>query len=191
MPRYETVFYDSGERYDTPNPNKPKKGMRMAANPVPKPQDELLVLAEDMADGCHNHEVAIGLQHVKEADIRLSITALRTTEACFGTAKSNRQTAMDGLHAADADATEFLGKVRKVLMNFLGNFWSTQWEPTGFPDMSTAVPGSQEKRMNLCASLKIYFTNVPAQEVAALGVTAALAETRFQAISDARDAVAM
>ena len=43
--------------------------------------------------------------------------------------------------------------------------------------------------MNLCASLKIYFTNVPVHEVAALGVTAALADTRFGALSDGRDAV--
>lgn len=163
----------------------------MAGNPVPTLQDELLALAEDMADGCHNHEVAIGLQHNKESDIRAAITAMRNAESAYGTAKSNRQAAMDALQAADDNATDFLGKARKVLMTFLGNFWSTAWEPTGFPDMSTAVPKSQEKRMNLCASLKIYFTNVPAQEIAAMGVTAAIAETNFQALSDGRDAHSM
>ena len=161
----------------------------MAGNPVPINEDELLALAEDIADGCHNHEVAIGILQNKETEIRGAITALRNAEAGFGTAKSNRQVTMDALQAADALATEFLGAARKVLTNFLGNFWSTAWEPTGFPDMSTAVPKTQEQRMNLCASLKIYFTNVPAQEVAALGVTAALADTRFQALSSARDAL--
>ena len=161
----------------------------MAGNPVPSGQDELLAVAEDMADGCHNHEVAIGIQHNKEADMRGSITALRNAEAGFGTAKSNRQDAMDALHAVDATGTEFLAAARSVLTRFLGNRWSASWEPTGFPDMSTAVPATQEKRMNLCASLKIYFTNVPAQEVAALGVTAAIAETQFQAVSTARDAL--
>ena len=163
----------------------------MAGNPIPELQDDLLTLAEDMADGCHNHEVAIGLQHNKETDIRGAITALRTTEAGLGTAKRQRQDAMNVLQAADDSATEFLDKVRKVLMNFLGNRWSTQWEPTGFPDNSTAVPKTQEKRMNLCASLKIYFTNVPTQEVAAMGVTAAIAETQFQAVSAGRDALDM
>ena len=181
MPYYDAAaFYDSGQRYDAPGTdNKPRKGKRMAGNPVPDPQDELLALAEDMADGCHNHEVAIGIQHNKEADMRGAITALRTAEAGFGAAKGNRQDAMDVLHTADDAAGEFLGTARKVLTSFLGNFWSMQWEPTGFPDQSTAVPKSQEKRMNLCASLKIYFTSVPAHEVAALGVTAASAETRF------------
>jgi hypothetical protein len=162
----------------------------MAGNPVPQPQDELLALSEDLADGCHNHEVAIGIQHNKEADIRAAITALRTTESAFGTAKDNRQDALDDLEAADDAATEFIAAARSVLSKFLGNRWSTQWEPTGWPDMSTKVPNTQEKRMNLCASLKIYFTNVPAHEVAAMGVTAAIAETRFQAVSDGRDAVA-
>jgi hypothetical protein len=33
----------------------------MAGNPIPIGQDELLTMAEDIADGCHNHEVAIGI----------------------------------------------------------------------------------------------------------------------------------
>ena len=41
--------------------------------------------------------------------------------------------------------------------------------------------------MNLCASLKTYFTTHPTQESAQFGVTAALAETNFTAVSDARD----
>jgi hypothetical protein len=192
MPFYEAAYFDSGALYDTPGAgNNPTKGKRMAGNPVPEGQEELLPLAEDMADGCHNHEVAIGLQHNKEADIRAAITALRNTEAAFGTAKGNRQAAFDALLAADNAALEFLTAARGVLAQFLGNRWSTAWEPTGFPDTSTAVPKTQEKRMNLCASLKIYFTNVPAHEVAAFGVTAANAEAKFQAVSDARDAVGM
>lgn len=163
----------------------------MAGNPIPDLQDDLLALAEDMADGCHNHEVAIGLVHVKEANVRASITALRNAEAAFGTAKNDRQAAMDVLQVADDAATEFLSSARRVLSNFLGNRWGAAWEPTGWPDQSTGMPRSQEKRMNLCASLKIYFTNVPTQEVAAMGVTAALADAKFEAISDARDALDM
>jgi hypothetical protein len=42
-------FYDSGVRYDAPFTNQTKKGIRMAGNPVPKTQDELLALAEDIS----------------------------------------------------------------------------------------------------------------------------------------------
>jgi hypothetical protein len=68
----------------------------MASNPIPKLQDELLALAEDMADGCHNHEVAIGIQHNKEANIRADISALLTTETAFGTVVIRGGQAMSG-----------------------------------------------------------------------------------------------
>ena len=192
MPNYGSAYFDSGVRYDAqPTGKKTKKGIVMAGNPVPDSQGDLLALAEDMADGCHNHEVAIGLQHNKETDVRATILALRTAEAAFGTAKTNRQAAMDALQASDGEATDFLLAAKRILSQFLGTRWNKAWEATGFPDLSTAVPKSQEKRMNLCASLKIYFTNTPTQEVAGLGVTAALAETRFQALSTGRDALSM
>ncbi|MEI8063543.1 MAG: fibronectin type III domain-containing protein [Verrucomicrobiota bacterium] len=191
MPNYETAFYDSGVHYDTPGTgNQPKKGTHMAGNRVPTVENDLLALGEDMADGCHNHEVDVGLQHIKEVDIRASITALRNSEAGFNTARGNRQTAMDSLHAIDATVTAFLAAARSVLIRFLGNRWSTAWVPTGFPDLSTAVPATQEKRLNLCASLKTYFTTVPAQAVAAMDVTAVNAETQFQALSTGRDVLA-
>jgi hypothetical protein len=190
MPNYEAAFYDLGARYDTSNTgNNKQKGRHMASNRVPSTLDDLLYLAEEMADGCHLHEVAIGLQHNMETDVRASIAALRTTEAAFGAAKTDRQAALDAAQAADEDATDFLLAAKRVLSQFLGTRWSAAWEATGFPDLSTAVPKTVEKRMNLCGALKIYFTNNPTREVAALGVTAALAETKFQAISDGRTAV--
>jgi hypothetical protein len=192
MPFYETTTYDSGARYDTAAPTTPlKKGGRMAGNPVPDLQDELLALCEDMADGCHNHEVALGLNNNKEVNVRADILALRNAESAYGTAKDVRQDAVDALQAADAAAEAWLGEARKVLGSFLGNRWSTAWEPTGWPGQSTAVPNSQEKRLNLCAALKIYFTNVPAHAVAALGVTAAAADAHFTAISNGRDLLGM
>ncbi|MBI5775512.1 MAG: fibronectin type III domain-containing protein [Verrucomicrobia bacterium] len=161
----------------------------MAGNPVPDEQDDLLSLCEDLADGCNLHETTIGILQNKEAVIRAAITALRNAESEFGTAKDARQDAFEALQTADAVAEDFLGAARGVLVRFLGNRYSTAWEPTGWPDQSTAVPHSQEKRMNLCASLKIYFTNVPAHENAPLGVTAALADAKFQAVSNARQGV--
>ena len=37
----------------------------------------MLALAEDVADGCATHETEVGLKAVKEADLRLSLTALK------------------------------------------------------------------------------------------------------------------
>ena len=42
----------------------------MASNQLPKPLDDLFTLAEDMTDGCHNHQAAIGLKQNLEVDVR-------------------------------------------------------------------------------------------------------------------------
>ena len=85
---------------------------------------------------------------------------------------------------------EFISDARKVLSKFLGNRWSAAWEPTGFPNESTAVPASQEERMNLCRSLNEYFTANTAQEVAAMDVTAVIALARYTTLSDGRTLLA-
>lgn len=161
----------------------------MAANAVPKDQDGLLAMAEDMADGLHTDGASVGVAQNTEAIMRAAITAVRNAEADYGTAKDARQSAFDGLQAADDGAREFLLAAKRVLSQFLGTNWSSAWEPTGFPNNTTKVPPTQDGRLNLCASLKIYFTANPTREVAAMGVTAALAEAKFQAVSDGRDAV--
>lgn len=46
----------------------------MASNPTPDDDDVLLALAEDMADGCHLHEVDIGIKQNTEAVMRAAIT---------------------------------------------------------------------------------------------------------------------
>ncbi|MCX6901484.1 MAG: hypothetical protein NT105_22620 [Verrucomicrobia bacterium] len=161
----------------------------MATNAVPKDQDGLLGLAENMADGLHTDAAGVGIAQNTEVIMRAGITAVRNSEADYGAAKDARSAAFDGLQTADAEVTEFLSNARKVLTSFLGNYWSAAWEPTGFSGNSTKVPDSQDGRLNLCAALKIYFTANPTREVAGLGVTAVNAEAKFQALSDGRDAV--
>ncbi len=188
MARYGLDFYDSGIRYDEAiNPNPKKKGRRMASNPTPPNPDDLLALAEDMADGLHDLEVSVGVKQNTEAVMRGAVAAYRTAESQFGAAKSARGVADAAVETADEDAKTFLKAAKKVLAHYLGDSWNVAWEATGFPDQSTAIPGSAEKRMNLCASLKTYFANTPAQESVQFGVTSALAEANFDAVSDARD----
>jgi hypothetical protein len=147
-------------------------------------------MAEDIADGLHQLEGTLGVTGATEAKVRAAITVCHDADNDLGNAKNARQVASNALQATDDAATEFLGKARKVLGGFLGEHWSAAWEPTGFPDESTGVPRTQEKRMNLCRSLKDYFTDNAGQEVAALNVTAAVADARYPALSDGRDTLA-
>lgn len=91
--------------------------------------------------------------------------------------------------ALTGDEATYKSRFARAVTLHVGDTWSAAWEATGFPGQSTAVPGRQEERLNLCASLQAYFTAHAAQESAQFGVTAALAGARFTALSDARDDV--
>lgn len=197
MPTYdEGQLYDAGLRYaDEPAVpvviTQKEKGRRyMAGNPIPIIDSDALAMAEDLADGLHQLEGTLGVTGATEAKTRAAITLCHDSEKNLGDAKKARQAANTALLAADEAATAFLSDARKVLGKFLGNRWTEDWAPTGFPNESTAVPASQEERMNLCRSLKDYFTANAAQEVAAMEVTVAIADARYTALSDARDVAA-
>ena len=47
----------------------------MASNRIPDQIDRPFALAEDMADGCHDHKAAVGVKQNKEEDVRPDLTA--------------------------------------------------------------------------------------------------------------------
>ncbi|HEY0551580.1 MAG TPA: hypothetical protein VGF13_18395 [Verrucomicrobiae bacterium] len=159
----------------------------MAGNPTPDDPSDLLAAAEDMADGLNKLEAPVGIKQNTESVIRGAIAGYRGAETALGAAKSALGTAEDGVETANTNAKTFLKAARKVLAHYLGDTWSAAWEATGFPNQSTAVPGSQEERLNLCASLMPYFTANSTHESEQFGVTAGKAEETFTALSNARD----
>jgi hypothetical protein len=148
-----------------------------------------MALAEDIADGLHQWETPLGITSVSEAKVRADIVACIAAETEADVAKNNRQTAADALQAADDAASAFILAAKGVLVSFLGPRWSSAWAPTGFPDDSTAVPQTQEKRFKLCARLNEYFTANPTREFPANHVTAAKALEHHEAVSDGRTAL--
>jgi len=158
----------------------------MATNPIPTSLNALQALAEDAADGAHTHEVAIGLKQNKEADIRADQTNLQIKIAAHTAAVGNKPDLSGAVRSADSNGKSYIGIARDVLVPSLGSPWSQAWEPTGFPNQSLSVPRKQAERQSLLGSLHQYFGANPAKENAPLGITAALALTRFTALSDAR-----
>ena len=162
----------------------------MASNQLPDANEDLFTLGEDMADGCHAHEAAIGLKQNKEADVRADLSAAIAGQNDYKITIAAKGDLSTAVTVADSNAKSFISTTRRVLVTYLGDSWSQAWEATGFPDQSTAVPGTQGKRQALLQSLKIYFTTNPTQENAPLNVTAAQADALFTALSDARSAAA-
>ena len=191
-----TATWDAGV-WDAPDPApalppKPKHLNRrtMASNPTPDNPDVLRALADRIADGCHQHEVAIGIKQNTEAVIRAAIAALSAAETDVGLKKQATANAYAALAAADDAGFAMLMNCKLRLAQKYGQRWSPDWEPTGFPDQSTQVPTTQDKRFTLLDALKNYFTAKPADESVDMGATAALCTSQWTAISTARQAVA-
>ena len=145
-----------------------------------------MALAEDAANGAQTHEVGIGLKQNKEADIRANLADLLAKIAAHGAAVGAKPGLSAAVRTADSNGKAFIATARDVLVPSLGSPWSQAWQPTGFPNQSLGVPRTQAERQSLLAALRDYFTANPAQENAPLGITAALAGTRFTALSNGR-----
>lgn len=162
----------------------------MASNALPTKRDRLFAVCDDMCDGLHQLEVTLGIKQNMEAVLRPALAAARASEAAFGDAQVAKKTANATLTTADAAGKTFIGNARKRLSKFFGESYTTEWGAAGWPDNSTAMPSTQEDRFNLVNSLKTWFTNHAAHESVDMDATAAIADTTYTAISDARAALA-
>jgi len=162
----------------------------MASNPTPENPDVLRALADRMADGCHTHEATISILQNTEAAMRAAIAGLSAAETQLGFKKTELSAAFAALEAADEGGVTCINNCKLRLKQLLGERWSMAWEPTGFPNNSTALPNTQDKRFTLLDALKNYFTTMPASENAGMGATAAACAAAWTAMSDARQAVA-
>lgn len=161
----------------------------MAANPTPDDDDVLCALAEDLADGCHLHEVAIGIKQNTEAVIRAAITALSQQKQLLGTARASLDALIAAHEVKDREGITVLTNCKLRLAKLFGSRWNASWEPTGFPGQSTAIPSTMDQRFSLLGSLETYFTANPASESAEAEATAALCAAKHDEVSTARQAV--
>ena len=160
----------------------------MASNQLPDSLQDLFTLAEDMADGLHTHEAAIGIKQNLETVFRADLAAAIAAQTDHVDAQSAKVALGTAVTVADSNAKAFIGTARNILAPYLGNGYSQAWDATGFPDQSTAVPGTQAKRQALLQSLQTYFNDHPVQENPPLNITAPRAGILFTALSDARSA---
>lgn len=161
----------------------------MAANPTPDDDDVLKALAEDIADGCDLHEVAIDIKQNTAAKIRAAITAFDAMRLARGQKEHVVDQKVAEHQAADAAGAVVLKNCRLRLVKVFGSQYNSQWLMAGWPNGTTAIPTTQSGRFSLLGSLKVYFTATPASESAEMEATAAICGAANTAISDARSAM--
>jgi hypothetical protein len=169
----------------------------MASNSIPQGYDALVSLAEDAADGAHEHGVVVELAQNTEAKIRADLVALTGdpdatppvpgAQPVYNAAKSAKTAASSAQRTAESNARAFAGKAIGVLKNFLGSQWNSAWAAAGFTGGSLAIP---DDPLPLLGELRAYFAAHPAQEVTpVLNVTAVACQAQATALSNARSAV--
>jgi hypothetical protein len=187
--KFGQAFFGDGSRFGAQDTPRSKPTKTMASNALPDKRDRLFALGDDMCDGAHDHEVAIGIKQNTEAVVRPALDAARAAESTFGQCQVLRKTANAALTTADNAAKVFINRSKKRLSFFLGDSYSTEWGAAGWPNNSVAMPSTQDERFSLVNSLKLYLTANPTQESADMEVTAALATTCHTTLSNARTAL--
>ncbi len=174
----------------TPTPNPKTKGRKyMASNATPDNLSELIAAGEDLCDGLVNDEVALNILTNTSVKTRADLDALIAAQNALKVAEGLEPVAYAALRTADSNGKGYIARSVKVLSIALGNLWSDLWLSTGLPDNVVGVPTTQDKRFAAVGGLKAYFTNNAAKEVAQLNVTAAVGDTVYTAISNARTGV--
>jgi len=162
----------------------------MASNRLPDALDKLMTLAEDAADGAHEHEAAIGLLQNTEAKIRADLAALVAANQHFGDMTGQNPGMTTDVTVARSNGRAFAVSLRDTLKPAFGQRASQAWVPVGFTAQSIAVPSTGEKLLPLLMSMKNFLSANAAYEVntTKLVLTSALAGTLHTALSDARSA---
>ena len=163
---------------------------QVASNIVPNVANKLIPFAEMAANGLRDYGKAIGVQQNTEEKLRAEIAALHTARIAPIHASGTKTTASAAQNESDLLAKQFIASTRKVLSIHLGNSWNSQWQTTGFPNGSTAVPESPAVRFDLLQMLVQFLANNPGFENKDLKVTAAWGQEIQAALSARRSACA-
>jgi len=195
MSNWDEGAWDSGS-WDDPGPSttlpfKKKKLNRrtMASNPTPDDDSVALALAEDLADGCNQLEVTLGIKQNTEAVMRAALAAAAAARLAYPAAVQAVQTKTADHNTADTAGKVVITNCQLRLAKVFGKQYNAQWGSAGFPNQSTAVPTTQDARFTLLGSLKAYFTANPAHESADMEATAAACTAAHTAVSNARQAL--
>jgi hypothetical protein len=144
----------------------------MAQNTLPSEVDELVQLAETMADALERHGPWLRMMEMNPAEFREALETLRRSETVFATLRSEKAAAGKWMSSADQAMIEWLGKARLAVMLARGARWSEAWFDAGFIHGSTDVPKAMAPRIELARRVVDFFARNPQFGVAHANVTA-------------------
>jgi hypothetical protein len=159
----------------------------MSPNTLPAGIQNLLQLADAMAQGLARHGPWIGLAQIPADDFRVAAQQLRDAENALAGARSAKTMAGKRVIMADKALVAWLTKARLVVMLARGVRWSESWILTGFTHHRTNVPKRVESRIALARALVSFFARHPEFGVAFADVTAARGREIYERVTQSRE----
>lgn len=160
----------------------------MASNRLPDSLDDLFTLADDAADGAHQHEDDLPLKQNTEAALAADLAAARGALAAYKAADTALGKSQGAVQVADSNVKAFLPKFKKSMTSALGDAWQTVFGEAGFAAGSLALPATQDDRFAMIQKLEKFLTDHPeCQDPRPLvNGTPAKAKTLYTALNTAR-----
>jgi hypothetical protein len=121
--------------------------------------------------------------------IGADVSAAQSTQLNYKTVRASLTGLYATLRSQRDLAYSFCFTARDLLRVYCGRDWCEAWLATGFVDDSLAVPRSYAELRELLMALNNYFILNPTHENAAVGITAAIANTRVVALQSAHEAI--
>jgi hypothetical protein len=148
----------------------------MASNKIPIALPDLVLHSTEAFQGAENHGDAIPIVVNNAELIGADRQALLIAQEEYQAARSALVTASQARKDAHSNAWDFCSTVRDVLIFFFGRHFNNSWLDAGWED-SLRIPDKYSQLYMLVNGLVSFFTLNPTKENAALGVTAAHAQT--------------
>lgn len=145
----------------------------MPKNPTPIQDTQLKKSFSALIKGCQRLETSIGIKQNTAQVLQQSVDDIDNSQKSLNEEKKVLAQLRKKFDSADRDGKKTISNCRLRLAKLFGQEFNPNWEKAGFPDQSTAVPESLDKRQGLLLSLERYFQAYTEQESLDMDATAA------------------
>lgn len=160
----------------------------MAENPIARAYASLIVQGDTAYSGAEAIGDDVPLLINTALLIGTDVAAAKSAQLTYKTTRAGLAGISATLKTQRELAYDFCFKARDLLRVYCGRDWCEAWLATGFED-GLAVPRTYEGLREVLEALDNYFTLNPTHQNAAVGITAALANSQLVTFRAAYEAV--
>jgi hypothetical protein len=160
----------------------------MSQNTLPSGINDLLLLAERIAQGLETYGPWLGITQIPAGEFGRIFDELGKAETAWSAAMSAKRYSQTRMAAADEALDAWLEKARLVMLLARGAKWSQRWIETGFTHRGRNVPKDIERKIALARRVVIFLALHPTFGVPFADVTAACGRSIYEQMIQARAA---